>query len=939
MAENKIVIRGAKEHNLKNINLELPRDKMIVITGVSGSGKSTLAFDTIYAEGQRRYIESLSAYARQFLEQMAKPDVEHIEGLPPTISIEQRSGGGTPRSIVATTTEIYDYMRVLFARVGTVHCYKCRKEISHQSPQQIVDQILALPVNSKIVLLAPIIRGRKGEHKDIFDRVRREGFVRVRINGKIYEVGAIKKLKLKKYKKHDVEIVIDRLIVDANIKNRLSDSVESALRIGEGLLILSVEKNGRWSDTILSELYACPECGVSVEELSPRMFSFNSPYGACSACAGLGTKIELDKELIVPQPGLSLEEGAIEPFRRLGRRMAIYYYSVLKDYAHHLGINYRMPFYKIPEAKRNFLLYGDDSLKGEESDEVFEGVIPMLERRFHNTTSDYIKRKIMDYMSELECPACKGARLKPESLAIKVGDKNIYDIIKMTIEQAYKFFDNLNFTGEEEIISKSILKEIKSRLGFLNDVGLSYLTLDRKSNTLAGGEAQRIRLASQVGSGLVGVCYVLDEPTIGLHASDNDRLLRTLKRLRDLGNTVIIVEHDEDTIKCADYLVDIGPGAGLHGGEIIAKGIPEEFFKHSNSTTIQYLTGKLKIITPQKRRLVDNENTIKLIGARENNLKNVNMALPLGTFCCVTGVSGSGKSTLIEDVLYKALRRKLYKTRERIGAYDEIIGIENIDKVIVIDQSPIGRTPRSNPATYTGVFDEIRKVFALTKESRLRGYQASRFSFNLKGGRCSSCEGQGTKIIEMHFLPDVHIMCAECKGQRYNRETLEIKYKDKNIAQVLDMEISQALSFFENIPQIARVLKTLDDVGLGYMTLGQSSITLSGGEAQRVKLASELAKTSSGQTLYLLDEPTTGLHFSDISKLLRVLNQLVDMGNTVLVIEHNMHVIKTADYIIDLGPGGGEHGGKIIATGTPEEVAANQHSLTGKVLAKYLANS
>lgn len=934
-----ISVRGAKEHNLKNINMDIPRDKLVVVTGVSGSGKSSLVFDTIYAEGQRRYIESLSAYARQFLEQMTKPDVEHIEGLPPTISIEQRSWVGTPRSIVATTTEIYDYLRVLFARIGQAHCYKCQREITIQSSQQIVDQIMKLPSGARVILLSPVVRGRKGIHRDVFDRIKREGFVRVRVDGKLLEMATVKKLNLPKNKKHNIEILVDRIVLDENIRNRLSDSVETALRLGEGLIIVSRENNGHWEDTVYSEHYACPECGVNIAELSPRMFSFNSPYGACLVCNGLGTKIELDVELIVPQPGLSLKEGAVEPFRRLGHRMAIYYYSVLRDFARSFEVSYEMPFYKIPESKRKILLYGSKPEDEERYGASFEGIVPMLERRFHNTTSDYVKRRIMDYMSELPCPSCNGARLRPEPLAVRIGGKNIHEIIKMTIESAYDFFCKLSLNGEEALIAKGLMKEIKGRLNFLIDVGLSYLTLDRKSSTLAGGESQRIRLASQVGSGLVGVCYVLDEPTIGLHQSDNERLLGTLKRLRDLGNTVIVVEHDEDTIRTADYLFDIGPGAGKHGGEIISQGTFEEVIKQNKTLTSQYLTGTLKIQFPKERRPIKEDNMLQIIGARENNLKNINVNIPLGCFCCVTGVSGSGKSTLIEEVLYKGLRRKLYKTREKAGVHSEIIGTENINHVIVIDQSPIGRTPRSNPATYTGVFDEIRKLFAQTKEAKMRGYQSGRFSFNLKGGRCASCEGQGTKVIEMHFLPDVHIVCAECKGNRYNRETLEIKYKGKNIAEVLDMEITSALDFFQNIPSIYQILKTLDDVGLGYMTLGQSSITLSGGEAQRIKLASELTSVSNSQTLYLLDEPTTGLHFSDISKLLKVLNELVNRGNTVLVIEHNPHVIKMADYLIDLGPGGGDHGGKVVATGTPEEVAANPHSITGKVIKKYLGSN
>ena len=940
-----IAIRGAREHNLKNINLDIPRDKMVVITGVSGSGKSSLAFDTIYAEGQRRYIESLSAYARQFLEQMTKPDVDDISGLPPTISIEQRAGLGTPRSIVATTTEIYDYLRVLFARVGHAHCYKCNREISRQTAQQIIEQVRQMPTGQPIMILAPLIRGKKGTHREVFERIRREGFVRARVDGKVVEIGLKRPPALDRYKRHQIEVVVDRFILDETVGNRLADSLEMALRIGEGLIIVSAQHNGRWRDTLFSEHYACPTCGVSVAELSPRIFSFNSPYGACPACNGLGTKMELDVDLIIPQPALSLERGAIEPFGRLGHRMAIYYYQLWRDFAAQFEVDTKIPFYKLPADKKQILLHGTSEKDEERFGASFEGVIPLLERRFRDTSSDYIKRKIMDYMSELACPVCKGARLKPEPLAVRLGGlptgeagKNIHEVIQMTVEEAYQFFNGLILTAEEAKISEQILKEIKSRLRFMIDVGLPYLTLDRKSSTLAGGEAQRIKLASQVGSGLVGVCYVLDEPTIGLHPADNHRLINTLKRLRDLGNTVIVVEHDEDTIRASDYLIDIGPEAGSRGGNVVVAGPLAEVMNNSHSATIKYLRGEFQIPLPKQRRAIPSEPDKYLVvkGAREHNLQNIDVRIPLGCFCCVTGVSGSGKSTLVEDIIYKGLSRQLQQGRQRPGEYDEMVGVENIDKVIVIDQSPIGRTPRSNPATYTGVFDEVRKVFALTKEARMRGYTPGRFSFNLKGGRCEVCHGKGTKIIEMHFLPDVNIICEACQGKRYNRETLEVRYKGKNIAEVLEMEVSAAHEFFQNIPAIERWLRILDEIGLGYLTLGQSATTLSGGEAQRVKLAAELGKPATGATLYLLDEPTTGLHYSDINKLLKVLNQLVDRGNTVLVIEHNMPVVKTADYIIDMGPGGGEAGGRVVVSGRPEEVAEHPNSHTGRVLRKYL---
>ncbi|MCK5578171.1 MAG: excinuclease ABC subunit UvrA [Planctomycetes bacterium] len=942
MKNKHISIKGARMHNLKNIEIDIPRDKLVVITGVSGSGKSSLAFDTIYAEGQRRYIESLSAYARQFLEQMAKPEVEHIRGLPPTISIEQRSGVGTPRSIVATATEIYDYLRVLFARVGQVHCYKCQRVISRQSAQQIIDQVLLMPAQRRIMILAPLVRGRKGQHREIFEKVKRSGFRRVRVDGKLIELDTRRRqIKLNKNKKHNIETVIDRLITGPGIKERLSDSLEMALQLGDGLVIISEEKNsvsgrGGWSDTIFSEHFACPECGVNVEEVSPRMFSFNSPYGACPVCNGLGSKMELDEDLIVPDKSLTLSNGAIEAWRKSGHRMAIYYHHVLRDVAHSFDVSLNTPFFKLAADQKRIMMIGTKPADEKKYGTTFEGVIPGLERRFRNTTSDYVKNRILSYMSELPCPACNGARLKPESQAVRIGGKNIYEITRLNIEVAARFFKKLSFEGEDALVARPILKEITNRLSFMVDVGLSYLTLDRKSATLAGGEAQRIRLASQVGSGLVGVCYVLDEPTIGLHQRDNNRLLTTLKKLRDLGNTIIVVEHDEDTIRAADYIIDIGPEAGAHGGRVVSAGSFSEILKNNNSLTAQYLKNKLKIAVPAKRRPWNEGYQLEIQGARANNLKNINVRIPLGIFCCVTGVSGSGKSTLVEEVLYKALKRHLYKSRIHTGEHDRILGVQNTDKVIVIDQLPIGRTPRSNPATYTGVFDEIRHLYASVKESKIRGYQPGRFSFNLKGGRCASCEGQGTKEIEMHFLPDVHVVCEACKGQRYNRETLEIKYKGKNIAEVLEMEISEALVFFRNFPKIVRVLQTLEDVGLGYMAMGQSSTTLSGGEAQRIKLSAELGRATTGRTIYIMDEPTTGLHFSDINKLLKVLNRLVDMGNTILVVEHNLDVIKTADYIIDLGPEGGDAGGKVVAAGTPEEIAKNNRSYTGQVLKRYL---
>ncbi len=934
MANKTISIRGAREHNLKDIDVDIPRDKLVVITGLSGSGKSSLAFDTIYAEGQRRYVESLSAYARQFLEQMQKPDVEYIEGLPPTISIEQRTGVASPRSTVATTTEIYDYLRLLYARVGEVHCYKCGRLISQQTSQQIVDAIIKLSSGVRFMVLAPLVRGRKGAHREVFQRARREGFVRVRVDSNIREARNIPKLD--KRRKHTIEVVVDRLLMSKDIRSRLADSVEIALKLGEGIVIIAVEKGRRWEDTLYSELYACPHCGISIEELLPRTFSFNSPYGACKKCDGLGTRLELDPDLIIPDRDLSLDEGAIHAWSHGGRRMAMWYKHVIRDFCYNFDVDIHTPFERLSHQIQEIILYGTDEEEQRKYGVEFEGVLPNLEYRFHRTTSEYVKKRLHSYMSELSCPACKGARLRPEVLAVSIGEKNIYQVTCMSVEEAERFFKGLRLDKERTLIAHQILKEIKQRLSFMIDVGLGYLTLDRTSATLAGGEAQRIRLATQVGSGLVGVCYVLDEPTIGLHQRDNAKLIATLKRLRDLGNTVIVVEHDPQTISSADFVLDLGPGAGAQGGEVVAQGSYDEVLNSDSSLTAKYLSGELAIETPVTRRPIDRKRFIEVRGARENNLKNLNLRVPLGVFVCVTGVSGSGKSSLITEVLYKALMRRFYRSREKPGKHERLVGVERIDKVIQINQSPIGRTPRSNPATYTGVFDEIRKLFARTRKARVRGYMPGRFSFNVKGGRCEACQGQGTKKIEMHFLPDIYVTCEQCKGRRYARETLEVTYRGKNVADVLDMRVEEALAFFKNFPRIKRLLQTLYDVGLGYMALGQSSTTLSGGEAQRVKLSSELGKVATGNTLYILDEPTTGLHFHDIRNLLHVLNRLTDMGNTVLVIEHNMDVIKHADYIIDLGPEGGDAGGRIVAQGPPEEFIKKRKSYTAQYLKRYL---
>ncbi|MFQ5824869.1 MAG: excinuclease ABC subunit UvrA [bacterium] len=942
---DKIIIKGAREHNLKNINLEIPRDRLVVITGISGSGKSSLAFDTIYAEGQRRYVESLSAYARQFLGLMEKPDVDYIEGLSPAISIEQRKAGQNPRSTVGTVTEIYDYLRLLFARIGKPYCYNCGKPIQRQTVQQIVDSVLGLPKSTKIQVLAPIIRGRKGEYREVFEEARRDGFVRVRVDGNMYDLSS--EIKLDKNKKHDIEIIVDRLVVDPKINTRLADSLETALGIASGIVLIDIlnhEADGKSKELLYSEHFACTDCGISYEELAPRIFSFNSPYGACPTCNGLGTTMEVDPELVVPDPKLTLLQGAIDPW---GENRDGWYFNQLRAVSEHYDFDLDTPWDKLSPEHQSILLYGS---KGEEIRFVYmreskkvhaefttnyEGVIPNLERRYKQTDSQYIRTWIEEYMNVKPCPNCHGARLRNEALAVRIGDKNIKAITAMSIKEAFEFFTNLKLNPREEAIAHQILKEIRERLGFLVNVGLEYLTIDRSAGTLSGGEAQRIRLATQVGSQLVGVLYILDEPSIGLHQRDNQRLLNTLTRLRDLGNTVVVVEHDRETIERADYIVDLGPGAGIHGGFVVATGPPKEITQNGKSLTGEYISGKKFIQVPKKRRK-GNGKFITLNGAAGNNLKKIDVKIPLGVFNCVTGVSGSGKSTLINETLYRILAKHFYRSKEAPLEYKKIEALENIDKVIDIDQSPIGRTPRSNPATYTGLFTYIRDLFAQLPEAKIRGYKPGRFSFNVKGGRCEACQGDGLIKIEMHFLPDVYVNCEVCKGKRYNRETLEIKYKGKSIAEVLDMTVSEALQFFEHIPRIKRKLKTLYDVGLGYIHLGQQATTLSGGEAQRVKLSTELSKVSTDQTLYILDEPTTGLHFEDIKMLLNVLNRLVEKGNTVIVIEHNLEVIKTADYIIDLGPEGGDEGGRVIATGTPEEVAKTKCSYTGEFLKKEL---
>jgi excinuclease ABC subunit A len=938
MAKDQIIVQGARAHNLKNIDIKIPRDKLVVLTGLSGSGKSSLAFDTIYAEGQRRYVESLSAYARQFLGQMDKPDVDSIEGLSPAISIDQKTTSKNPRSTVGTVTEIYDYLRLLFARVGKPICPNHGIEITSQTIEQMVDRILEYPERTKLQVLAPVVSGRKGTHAKTLEDIKKQGFVRVRVNGEVQDLG--EEITLEKNKKHTIEVIIDRIVVKDGVGARLSDSLETALRLAEGQVVIVVIGE---EELLFSEHHACPYCGFSITELEPRMFSFNSPFGACPSCDGLGTKLEVDKELVIPNWDRTLNEHAIAPWEPTSSQ---YYPSLLRAVCDHYSIPMDVPVKDIPKDKM------DKILKGSGKDEIyfryendfgqvrenylrFEGVMKNIERRYRETSSDYIREQMEKYMAQQDCPTCNGHRLKEESLAVKVDSLHVGEVTAFSIEEADNFFAQLELSEKDMKIARLILREIRERLGFLVNVGLDYLTLSRAAGTLSGGEAQRIRLATQIGSRLTGVLYILDEPSIGLHQRDNDRLIETLKNMRDIGNTLIVVEHDEDTMLAADYLIDIGPGAGVHGGEVISAGTPEEVMEDQKSLTGQYLSGKKFIPLPQERRKPDGRY-LEIVGAKENNLNNVKAKFPLGVFTAVTGVSGSGKSTLINEILHKSLAQKLHNAKTKPGEHKEVKGIDHLDKVIDIDQSPIGRTPRSNPATYTGVFDDIRDVFATTNEAKVRGYKKGRFSFNVKGGRCEACRGDGIIKIEMHFLPDVYVPCEVCHGKRYNRETLEVKYKDKNIADVLEMTVEDAVKFFENIPKINRKLQTIFDVGLGYITLGQPATTLSGGEAQRVKLASELHRRSTGRSLYILDEPTTGLHVDDIARLLVVLQRLVENGDTVLVIEHNLDVIKAADYIVDLGPEGGDKGGTIIASGTPEKVAEAKGSYTGKYLKPIL---
>ncbi len=940
MANDKLIVRGAREHNLKNIDVDIPRDKLVVFTGLSGSGKSSLAFDTIYAEGQRRYVESLSSYARMFLGQMDKPDVDQIDGLSPAISIDQKTTSKNPRSTVGTVTEIYDYLRLLYARIGVPHCPVCGKEIRQQTVDQIVDQILSLEEGTRIQVLAPVVRGRKGEHTKELDAARRSGYVRVRIDGNVYDLS--EEIKLEKNKKHTIEVVVDRLVIKADIGGRVADSVETATALSGGLLTVDVVGG---EELNFSQNYACPDHGVSVEELSPRMFSFNNPFGACPRCSGLGYYQTLDPEKVIPDKTKSLREGAVKAsgwgFSESGTLSKMFYEAVAKHY----GFTLDTPICDLTAEQLDVLLYGSKGEKITVTREseyghgtyktVFEGVVNNLERRYRETTSEYIRGEIGAFMSNNDCPDCHGKRLRPESLAVTVGGENIYDLCERSVSDAISFLRSLTLTEKERMIGDRVLKEIHERLGFLESVGLDYLTLSRSAGTLSGGESQRIRLATQIGSYLMGVLYILDEPSIGLHQRDNDKLLATLRRLRDLGNTLIVVEHDEDTMRAADYIVDIGPGAGIHGGEIVCAGTPQEICACEKSLTGQYLSGKKRIPVPKTRR-EGNGHMLTVKGAKENNLKGISASFRLGAFNCVTGVSGSGKSTLVNEILYKTLAHELNGARTHAGYCDAIEGIEHLDKVIDIDQSPIGRTPRSNPATYTGVFGDIRELFASTKDAKMHGFNAGRFSFNVKGGRCEACQGDGIIKIEMHFLPDVYVPCEVCKGQRYNRETLEVKYKGKSIYDVLEMTVEEGLAFFKDIPKIARKLQTLYEVGLGYIKIGQSSTTLSGGEAQRVKLATELSRRATGKTVYILDEPTTGLHTDDVRQLIEVLQRLVDGGNTVIVIEHNLDVIKTADYILDLGPEGGDRGGMIVASGTPEQVAETKGSYTAHYLAPLL---
>ena len=939
--QNSIIIKGAKEHNLKDINIEIPRDKLVVITGLSGSGKSSLAFDTLYAEGQRRYVESLSSYARQFLGLMEKPDVESIEGLSPAISIDQKTTSRNPRSTVGTVTEIYDYIRLLYARIGVPYCPNCGKKIEKQTIDQIIDSVMSLEEGTRIQVLAPVVRGKKGEYTKLLQDFQKEGFVRVRVDGEVYEL--TDDIEIDRKKKHNIELVVDRLVVKEEIRTRLTESVETALKYANNLVVIDIPGD---KEVLYSQNYACPDCNISIEELTPRMFSFNNPFGACPTCTGIGYLMKMDEDLIVPDKNKTLYDG-IKAFgastMKKGDTMAKMYFESI---AKHYGVEIKdVPIKKLPRWFLEKILYGtgDEAIDFEYTSYAgtrkftspFEGVLPTLDRRYNETKSQGMRDFYEMYMSESACQTCHGARLKKESLSVKVGDKNINELTDMSIHKIKDFLNTLQLNNKDKMIADQILKELNKRLQFLIDVGLEYLTLSRSAGSLSGGEAQRIRLATQIGSGLTGVLYILDEPSIGLHQRDNEKLLATLRKLRDLGNTVLVVEHDEDTMYAADQIIDIGPGAGVHGGKVIAQGTAEEIKLVPESITGQYLSGKKQILVPKKRRK-SNGKAIEVKGATEHNLKNINVKFPLGQFICVTGVSGSGKSTLVNEILYRTVAKEIYGSNEKPGKCKEIKGLENVDKIINIDQSPIGRTPRSNPATYTGVFDVIRDIFAATQEAKMRGYDKGRFSFNVAGGRCEACSGDGVLKIEMHFLPDIYVPCEVCKGKRYNRETLEVKYKGKTISDVLDMTVEEALKFFENIPKIKSKIQTLYDVGLGYIKLGQPSTTLSGGEAQRVKLATELSKKATGKTLYILDEPTTGLHIADVHKLVDILQRLVDTGNSIIVIEHNLDLIKTADYIIDLGPEGGEKGGQIIAVGTPEQITRNDQSYTGKFLKKYL---